>query len=139
MQSEHFIGKITQKALIQKEGRLLIQRHSTGKVFDLPGGRLHKNENPKVGFIREVKEELGIDIIPGRMVGSTVTSYVDGTPCYCVFYEVLLPDPLPEFTLDPVEVAEIRWANEIELNVLLEPFWLNIALEYLSTSTQNSS
>jgi 8-oxo-dGTP diphosphatase len=62
MESAHFIGKVTQKALIVKDGKILINRYLRQDTFDLPGGRFHVGEDPHTALKREVKEELGIDV-----------------------------------------------------------------------------
>ncbi len=45
-----------------KNRMLLLLRNDPPKVYAPPGGRLHPNENPVKGIIREVSEETGITI-----------------------------------------------------------------------------
>ncbi len=45
-----------------KNRMLLLLRNDPPKVYAPPGGRLHPNENPVKGVIREVSEETGITI-----------------------------------------------------------------------------
>src|SRR5947207_1396266 len=65
---QHFVGKIAQKALIEKEGKILLvqypqsESNSASGKWDLPGGRLNINENPIESLKREVREELGVEI-----------------------------------------------------------------------------
>lgn len=53
-------------ALIDIEGRVLMAKRPNGKSFaghwEFPGGKLEVNESPENGLIREVKEELGIEL-----------------------------------------------------------------------------
>ena len=58
-----YIGRVRLKALIEHEGKVLILRDIKQPHWDLPGGRLHVGEAVKKGLAREVKEELGTDIV----------------------------------------------------------------------------
>ncbi|HUB11097.1 MAG TPA: bifunctional GNAT family N-acetyltransferase/(deoxy)nucleoside triphosphate pyrophosphohydrolase [Acetobacteraceae bacterium] len=53
-------------ALIDVDGRVLLARRPEGKVmaglWEFPGGKLHAGETPETALIRELKEELGIDV-----------------------------------------------------------------------------
>jgi 8-oxo-dGTP diphosphatase len=53
-------------ALIDPDGRVLLARRPEGKkmagLWEFPGGKLHDGETPETALIRELKEELGIDV-----------------------------------------------------------------------------
>ncbi|HEX4171922.1 MAG TPA: bifunctional GNAT family N-acetyltransferase/(deoxy)nucleoside triphosphate pyrophosphohydrolase [Acetobacteraceae bacterium] len=53
-------------ALIDADGRVLLARRPEGKkmagLWEFPGGKLHDGETPETALIRELKEELGIDV-----------------------------------------------------------------------------
>ena len=53
-------------ALVDVDGRVLLARRPEGKkmagLWEFPGGKLHPGETPEVALIRELKEELGIDV-----------------------------------------------------------------------------
>jgi 8-oxo-dGTP diphosphatase len=53
-------------ALIDIDGRVLLARRPEGKsmagLWEFPGGKLDEGETPEVALIRELKEELGIDV-----------------------------------------------------------------------------
>ena len=53
-------------ALIDADGRVLLARRPEGKkmagLWEFPGGKLQPGETPEAALIRELKEELGIDV-----------------------------------------------------------------------------
>jgi len=53
-------------ALVDTDGRVLLARRPEGKkmagLWEFPGGKLHPGETPEVALIRELREEIGIDV-----------------------------------------------------------------------------
>lgn len=53
-------------ALIDADGRVLIAQRPEGKqmagLWEFPGGKVEPGERPEAALIRELKEELGIDV-----------------------------------------------------------------------------
>ncbi len=53
-------------ALIDRDGRVLLARRPEGKwlagLWEFPGGKMEAGETPEAALIRELKEELGIEI-----------------------------------------------------------------------------
>lgn len=50
---------------------LLIQRghEPHAGLWSLPGGRIEAGESPEQAVVREVREETGLDVVPGEQVG----------------------------------------------------------------------
>ena len=53
-------------ALIDADGRVLLQQRPAhkehGGLWEFPGGKIDEGELPEAALIRELKEELGIDV-----------------------------------------------------------------------------
>src|SRR5882724_8872517 len=53
-------------ALVDDDGRVLISRRPEGKplagLWEFPGGKVEPDERPEIALIRELKEELSIDV-----------------------------------------------------------------------------
>ena len=59
--------------LIRRDGRLLLQKKSTGLFgsgrWDAPGGKLRPGESPQDCAVREVLEETGLSVLDPRLHG----------------------------------------------------------------------
>ena len=67
-------------ALIEKEGKYLIARRSTGSSdvlgkWEFPGGKVEKNESEEHEIEREIKEEFEMDIKAIRFLDNNVCEY----------------------------------------------------------------
>ena len=53
-------------ALFDAAGRVLIAQRPAGKAlagrWEFPGGKLHAGEDPYAGLVRELREELGVEV-----------------------------------------------------------------------------
>ena len=114
---ELFSGWVAQKALIQRDGKVLISLDVTQSNWDIPGGRIHMGENPKEGLARELKEELGVDVVVGEPF---YTDFV-GPSRFLVVYHAALKNPEEQFRLAADEIAEVRWVGKDEYADL--PYW----------------
>lgn len=68
------------KALILKDGRLLLNRCKTGsgeEYFDLPGGGQHVYEAMEEAVVREVLEETGLMVEPVRFAALCEEIFTD--------------------------------------------------------------
>jgi ADP-ribose pyrophosphatase YjhB (NUDIX family) len=73
--------------------------------WDLPGGMAEANEPPNMAIRREIKEELGLDIAPGRLL------CVDWVPPHDP-WDDLLAFVFDGGTLTPEQIASLRLADE---------------------------
>lgn len=66
-------------ALVDADGRVLIAKRPEGKqlagMWEFPGGKLEAGERPEVALIRELKEELGINVEQSCLAPLTFASH----------------------------------------------------------------
>lgn len=108
---EHFVGLVAQKAFIVKGETVLMVRNAGDQRWDFPGGRLHKDELPRDGLLRELQEELGCKAEVQEVV--YINQYFHGAagkPCLFVNYLVGLElDTVISLAED--ELSEFDWIN----------------------------
>ena len=64
-------------AVAVHEGRVLLHRATHERTWSLPGGRVHPFESAAAALRRELREELGVDAVVGRLVWVIKNFYTD--------------------------------------------------------------
>ncbi|WP_425450323.1 (deoxy)nucleoside triphosphate pyrophosphohydrolase [Virgifigura deserti] len=66
-------------ALVDLDGRVLLAQRPEGKplagLWEFPGGKVHPGETPEAALIRELQEELGIDVAESCLAPFTFASH----------------------------------------------------------------
>jgi 8-oxo-dGTP diphosphatase len=83
---------------------------STPDKWEFPGGKAEEGEPLELALIREIKEELNVDIKILRLFDSSVTGDIE---LICFAAELIGPKPL--FSTDHSELA---WVGEKDLSAL---------------------
>ena len=103
-------------ALIDADNRVLIARRPPGKpmagLWEFPGGKVQAGETPEQALIREVREELGVELCDECMA-----PYVFASHAYDDFH-LLMPLYLSrqwDGELTPREGQELKWVRAMRL------------------------
>ena len=103
-------------ALIDSDNRILIAQRPEGKqlagLWEFPGGKLDPNERPEQALIRELREELGIEVKDTCLAPLTFASYA--------YEEFHLLMPLYvcrrwEGMVRPLEGQALKWVQARDL------------------------
>ncbi|MFA4846239.1 MAG: NUDIX domain-containing protein [Patescibacteria group bacterium] len=110
--------------VVNTKGEILIQKRSPLKDLSpnrwelSHGGHLEAGQQPLDGAIREVKEELGIDLAPEQLEYCFETTHRSKRSPNNEFNPIFLAVlnlPISAFTFDDGEVSELRWMDQPEL------------------------
>ncbi len=65
-------------ALVDGEGRVLLQQRPPGRqmagLWEFPGGKTEPGERPEAALVRELREELGIQVAEGSLSAAAFAS-----------------------------------------------------------------
>jgi len=67
MKQEYYIGAFA--IILDDKNRVLLCHRRDYDLWNLPGGGMHMNEAPWECVVREVKEEIGLDVEVERLTG----------------------------------------------------------------------
>lgn|SRR5690606_17169036 len=118
-------------AIIEKRGQVLIcQRSATMTLplkWEFPGGKIEPGESKEACLRREIKEELGMEIIVGRALAAVTYQY----PTFSVCLFPFVCQPRTEI-IQRTEHVQAKW---VDVHDLLMYDWaeadIPIVKEYL--------
>jgi 8-oxo-dGTP diphosphatase len=77
--AEALIVLVAAVALVDADGRVLLAERPAGKsmagLWEFPGGKVNAGETPEAALVRELAEELGIDVTTSCLAPFTFASY----------------------------------------------------------------
>jgi nucleoside triphosphatase len=116
---------------------LLVKSYKWGSKYTVPGGHIELGERSEVAVRREVKEEVGLEVEPVRilLVQEAIfpADYIKHE--HYIFLDYLCRATSPTVKLDGKEIQEYVWTNPNDvLRLELESFTRNLVEEYLKTS-----
>jgi 8-oxo-dGTP diphosphatase len=109
-------------ALVDADGRVLLARRPEGKrmggLWEFPGGKLGDGETPEAALVRELKEELAIEVSPACLAPIAFASHNS------IEFHLLMPLFVCrkwEGTPRPVEASALAWARPSEFSAYAMP------------------
>src|SRR3954467_8429131 len=103
-------------ALVDADGRVLLAQRPPGKsmagLWEFPGGKIHAGESPEAALIRELKEELDIDVTEACLAPFTFASHRYES------FHLLMPLYVCrrwKGTLKPLEGQSLAWVRAAKL------------------------
>lgn len=104
-------------AVLVDGDRVLVARRPAhkrqGGLWELPGGKVDPGESDAAALVRELREELDVDVAPSAQLAVSRHTYEHGT-----IELVAVACSLRSGTPRAVEHAELRWARADELDAL---------------------
>lgn len=110
------IKLISACVLVDVDGRVLIARRPEGKplagLWEFPGGKLEPGETPEEALIRELEEELGINVTSSCLAPLTFASH--SYPGFHLLMPVFVCRRW-DGAVRPLHHSDLRWVMPSEL------------------------
>jgi mutator protein MutT len=107
-------------ALLFRDGKLLITQRPDGShlagLWEFPGGKRESNETFEECLVREMQEELGVEVEVGRLIDTVVHTYPEKT-VRLKFFKVAWLKNEPR----PIGCPAFRWVGPDELQTFRFP------------------
>jgi 8-oxo-dGTP diphosphatase len=109
-------------ALLDGERRILLQQRAKGRamagLWEFPGGKVEEGELPEAALVRELEEELGIEVEVGALSPAAFASADNGGR-----HMLLLLYLCREWRGEPrpLDAAELKWVRPHEMSALPMP------------------
>jgi ADP-ribose pyrophosphatase len=100
---------------VDDQGRVLLVHPTYTATWDIPGGYVERGESPAAACRREVREELGIDRSPRRLL-AVDWAPSDGDGDKLLFLFACAPVDPATIRVDGAEVDEWRWVALADLD-----------------------
>lgn len=113
--------------LLDPYGRILLlhrQRDDVGQ-WEMPGGKVEKDETPVLAALREIKEELGVDVDIAKALGSEDFEVDDTAYKYHWFLAMIVdgaPDIMEAETFDDLDYFDIEDLPSLALSANMQVF-----------------
>ena len=119
---ETLIILVVAAALVDRDGQFLVQQRPAGKqhggLWEFPGGKVEPGETPEAALVRELREELQIDVSPEAVRPlSFTTEEAAGRHLTLLLYTVAAWTGEPS----PTAADAIRWVSSESLRDLPMP------------------
>lgn len=97
-------------AVVRDDGRVLMVKSNRGftkGMWNIPGGFIEYGEHPETAAVREIREEVGLDVVLGDLLGIWMERFESPYFMYGFMYDATTEsvDVRPE----PTEIADARW------------------------------
>jgi mutator protein MutT len=108
------------RGILKCKGKFLIMRVDDAGYFHFPGGHVEISETSEQAVIREVKEEIGIDVAAEKLVCVHERFYRKNERRFheIVFYWLLAPKGSIEIENKTIQEAELKWVTAKEMGDL---------------------
>ena len=100
--------------VVIENGRVLLSKRKPGShlegLWELPGGKVLEGEDPRAALVRELREELGIEVAVGEILDVTFHRYEEATrTVLLLFFEASRVPGAPE--PQAIDVAAFEWVG----------------------------
>jgi len=101
------------------QGVLAIRRSDGNPPWTFPGGEIEPGESPAAAGRREVKEETGLDVVAGRVLGKRIHPQTGRQVIYLAARPARHAEPRSVFVGNERAIDEVRWLSRSQVEDLM--------------------
>lgn len=119
-------------AVIYKDGEIFATQRGYGEfegLWEFPGGKIEPGESCEVALVREIQEELGVDIEVGELICTTEYDYPS--------FHLTMHCFLCNIASGEIELREHKSARWLTKDALNDVEWLPADLEVIEKIKNN--
>lgn len=110
--------------IMNEKGEVLIQKRSATKknqpnMWGITAGHLAVNEEPMIGMLREMKEEIGINVLKQELEFLSIEKCNDvNNKCFLYMYFYQTDKKQDEYVVQKEEVSYVKYVTVEELKII---------------------
>jgi 8-oxo-dGTP diphosphatase len=111
--------RVSAAVIVDDTGRLLLVRKAGTTAFMQPGGKPEPGELPDETLVRELAEELGLEVPVASVEAlGEFTASAANEPGFLVIADVFRVDIGAQTPIAAAEIAELRWVSRADAAAL---------------------
>lgn len=111
--------------IVNEKNECLIQKRASCKkqkpnMWGLTAGHVDAGEEEQNALVREIKEEIGIEVSKNRFEFIDIEKVnEDKNACYCYYYYIKIKEKIEEMTMQENEVSDLKYITIDELEHII--------------------
>jgi 8-oxo-dGTP pyrophosphatase MutT (NUDIX family) len=114
-----FKPKSSKVVIVNNDGKVMLVKITGKELYDLPGGHQEPGETAAAAAVREVKEEVGLDIFHVEQIGMTDRKDFFVTQIFSGEIKLQEEEVSEHVWVEPTRIVKYSVTDEVEKGIAL--------------------